>query len=205
MFGALCYEIRCRQHSFEVMWSLRKNTLASFCQNHKGVFRDSENSGGIFALVCSEKMFCLEVKYWACPSRDLAQVTWFEIELPQTGSPLHTNTLPLQDRYAIVNYADVEGGEKKKKKCFRQGIAVSYCSWSQFTFWNSTSKRKYCISIIGVSSLKCLKYSKFLIQFCDGEFLFSQRHPVVWDPPAIVVCTFSREPELIKEYRASQS
>lgn len=116
MFGALCYEIRCRQHSFEVMWSLRENTLASFCQNRKGVFRDSENSGGIFALVCSEKMFCLEVKYWACPSRDLAQVTWFEIELPQTGSPLQIDTLPLKDRYAIVNYADLEGGEKKKKK-----------------------------------------------------------------------------------------
>lgn len=56
MSGALCCEIRCQQHSCEVMWSLRGNTLAAFYPNHRGVFRNRGNPGGI----CSA-MFWVDV------------------------------------------------------------------------------------------------------------------------------------------------
>lgn len=43
MSGALCCEIRCRQHSFEVMWSLRGNTLAAFYPNQRSVWKQSKS------------------------------------------------------------------------------------------------------------------------------------------------------------------
>lgn len=97
MSGALCWEIRCRQHSLEVMWSLRGNTLAAFYPNHRGVFGNRANPGGIFTMLCSEWMYHFKVQYRACPCHDLFQVTCLDLGLPQLGSPLYTDTLALQN------------------------------------------------------------------------------------------------------------
>lgn len=59
IFGSLCDQIRCRQHSFGVMWSLRESTMAGFYENHKGEFKEGKS----WVNLCTG-VLRVEVLFW---------------------------------------------------------------------------------------------------------------------------------------------